>query len=190
MNKSKLIETSTFPLIFLGIFLSSAAYIPLLRVIIGLDSSISMSFSTTIVFLVAGYMASLAGLIAWSRKINAEPIINASNTNSFSSKKPHYLGLIFLIPIPFISCLFLIWFWRKDRLLYPGLDDIYRQTINFHLAIHLYLLLSFFLMPVVLGFFMIVLLFMTMCIATVFNIVKSSLDVKYPINIKILTNQT
>jgi uncharacterized Tic20 family protein len=140
-----------------------------------------------LVFLVGGYMAGLAGLISWFRTIAANPSLAENESNDYL-RKPHLLGLTFLIPIPFISCLFLGWFWRKDRHVSTTLENVYRETINFHLAIHLYLLVSFFLMPVVLGFLMVALLFLTLLISTLFNIAKAHHVAKYPINIKILTN--
>lgn len=190
MNKSTLIKHATIPLIILGIILSSCAYIPLLRVCLGVDESITIHFSTVLVYLIGGYMAGLAGLIAWLRTIPTRPNSNTPILNTIESTdylhKPHLLGLTFLIPIPFISFLLLGFFWKKDRHFSRNLDDAYRTTINFHLAIHLYFLVSFFLMPVVIGFLMIALLFATYLLATFYNIIKTNQTAKYPINIKIV----
>lgn len=187
MNKAKFFQKMTIPLIGLGVLLSSYAYIPVLRTLLGIDVFITMNFSTLLVALVGGYMAGLAGCISWLRGIAIKPVQYKKNSDQYL-RKPHLLGLSFLIPIPFVSCLLLGWFWQKDRQYSQQLDDTYRETANFHLSLHLYLLISFFLMPIFIGFVMIILLLTTYLCATFFHIFrtpKSGSVSRYPINIQI-----
>jgi len=160
----------TIPLIGLGILLSSYAYIPVLRAILGIDE-----------------FAALAGLITWYRTIAIKPINANKDSNQFL-RKPHLLGLSFLLPIPFLSCLILGWFWQKDRPFSIQLDETYREVSNFHLSLHLYLLVSFFLMPIFIGFLMFALLIITYLLATIYHVIrkpKYGAPRKYPINIQI-----
>ena len=190
MNKAKLIQKMSVPLIGLGVLLSSYAYIPAIRAVLGIDTFITMNFSTLLVFLIGGYMAALAGFITWFRNIAIKPVKHLEGNNQYK-RKPHLLGLSFLIPIPFVSCLLLGWFWQKDRHVSESLDETYRETANFHLSLHLYLLISFFLMPIVIGFLMLVLLLITYLIVTLFHILrtpKSGAISRYPINIQIAIN--
>lgn len=192
MNKAAFIVKMSFPLIGLGILLSSFAYIPVLRALIGIDETISISFSVTITTLVGGYMAALAGFITWFRLIAIKPVQYQQGSNS-SLRKPHLIGLSLLIPIPFISCLLLGWFWQKDRKFNPSLNETYRETANFHLSVHLYLLISFFLMPIVIGFVMLALLLITYFLTTIYHcLIKPKLDSisRYPINIQIAVKPT
>lgn len=189
MNKATFIYKMSFPLIGLGIFISSFAYIAVLRAALGIDESITMSFSTLVTTLVGGYMAALAGMITWVRLIAIKSVTYKQHSEQFL-RKPHLIGLSFLIPIPFLSCLLLGWFWQKDRQFSAALDETYRETANFHVSLHLYLLISFFLMPIVIGFVMIALLFATFILATLYHLIrspKSSAISRYPINIQIAT---
>jgi len=95
-----------------------------------------------------------------------------------------------LIPVPFLSCLLLGWFWQRERQQSRYLDEIYREVSNFHLSLHLYLLVSFFLMPIVIGFIMFALLMITSIVATLFHLCiqpKHKRIGHYPINIQIAT---
>lgn len=187
MNKTKLFQKITIPLIGLGILLSSYAYIPAIRAALGIDAFISMHFLTMILFLIAGYMAGLAGCINWIRTIAINPI-NYKNNSNEHLRKPHLLGLSFLVPIPFISCLLLGWFWKKDRQYSQQLDETYRETTNFHLSLHLYLLVSFFLTPLFIGAIIFVLILATYAASTLWHILrtpKSGVISRYPINIQI-----
>ena len=192
MNKAAFIFKMSFPLIGIGILLSSYAYIPVLRALIGIDESIIISFSVMITALVGGYMAALAGFITWFRLIAIKPVEYQPDLAP-SFRKPHLIGLSLLIPIPFISCLLLGWFWQKYRQLNPALDETYRETANFHLSLHLYLLISFFLMPIVIGFVMFALLLATHLLVTVYHLIikpKANIISRYPINIQIAVNST
>ncbi len=187
MNKATFIQKIAIPLIGLGILLSSFAYIPILRAGLGIDAFISKSFLTVLIYLIGGYMAGIAGLITWHRSIAIKPV-NYKKSSPEYLRKPHLLGLSFLIPIPFISCLLLGWFWQKDRQFSPQLDESYRETSNFHLSLHLYLLVSFFLMPLFIGFVMLALLVATYLTATIYHILRSptvETASHYPINIQI-----
>ena len=189
MKKSAFIHKMTWPLIGLGIVLSSFAYIPVIRAIFGIDETITIHFSTMLVFLVGGYMAALAGLMTWHRGIAIQSIEHGEIAQA-SLKKPHLIGLCFLIPVPFLSCLLLGWFWQKERQQSEYLDEIYREVSNFHLSLHLYLLVSFFLMPIVIGFIMFALLMITFIVATLFHLCiqpKHKSIARYPINIQIAT---
>lgn len=132
-------------------------------------------------------MAGLAGFITWHRTIAIQTIKHNDKSNEFL-RKPHLLGLSFLVPIPFFSCLMLGWFWQKDRRFSQQLDETYREVSNFHLSLHLYLLVSFFLMPIIIGFFMFALLILAFLCATFFHILRKprvSQISRYPINIQI-----
>ena len=187
MNKTALIYRMTWPLIALGILLCSFAYIPVLRALLEIDESITIRFSTMLVFLVGGYMAALAGFITWHRRIAIQPVQHQEQSQP-TRKKTHLIGLSFLIPIPFLSCLLLGWFWQKDRHRNLLLDEAYREVSNFHLSLHLYLLVSFFLMPIFIGFVMFALLLITFLLATLYHLLKSPSETnidRYPINIQI-----
>ena len=185
MNKTELIRKFTYPLIILGVFLASYAYAPILRFLIGLDTEIAMPFSTALIFLIAGYMAALAGLIAWAKEL-ARNNISHNNNQATLTIKPHLLGLSLMIPVPFISCILLLYLWNKDRQLSHGLDNHYRHTINFHLSLHLYFLLSFFLTPVAIGFLMLFALLAVYIAATLFRLIKAG-NGHYPLNIQIIS---
>jgi uncharacterized Tic20 family protein len=201
MTKNQLIQKATLPLVALGVLLASYAYIPILRFALGLDESISMAFSTTLVFLIGGYMAGLAGLIAWAKAIDSKIIkvpSSAQDKDMEESKnksndketkeyllKPHLLGLLLVLPTPFISCIALLIFWQKDRHKSEELDQHYRGTINFHLSLHLYFLLCFFLAPLGVGIMALLIFMLIFLLATLWHLFVTS-KVRYPANINII----
>jgi len=184
MNKNQFILRAAMPLVLLGIVLASTAYIPILRFSVGMDDSITMSFSTTLIFLIAGYMAGLAGLIAWAKAVDANKITH-KNSPALGTRKPHVLGLSLLIPIPFLSCVLLLAAWIKDRAKSTSLDAHFRHTINFHLTLHLYFLLCFFLAPLGIGFIAIFIFLILFLLATLWHLLKNN-SASYPANINII----
>lgn len=189
MNKTKLIETLSLPMLLLGIGLCSIPYIALIRVIIGIDKKMQLPFTTTLVLLIGGYMAALGSMIYLSRKSKKHiDYHQLDKNNNASLRKPHYLGLTMLIPFPFISFILIYSFWRREGVQTKRLDSEYRKSLNFQITIHLYWLLSFFLMPVVLGFFTFTIALLLHLVATFYVIISTKQDseANYPANIQII----
>lgn len=191
MKKAKLIDTLSIPMLILGIALCSAPYIALIRAAIGIDEKVQMSFSTTLIFLIGGYMAALSGMIYLSRKSQQKISTTDSETPRKSAlKKPHYLGLLMLIPLPFISFILVYLCWQREGQHSHRLDAEYRKSLNFQITIHLYWLLSFFLMAVFIGFIMFAMALLLHVLATLFMIMKTpssdTASINYPANIKII----
>jgi len=189
MKKAQLIHTLSFPMLLLGIGLCSIPYIALIRAAIGIDEKVQIPFFTTLVFLIGGYMAALGAMIYLSRR-SQQNILPSNNDKPSTSalKKPHYLGLLMLIPLPFISFILVYLFWRREGMQSHSLDTEYRKSLNFQITIHLYWLLSFFLMPIFIGFVMFAMGLLLHLLATLFVASKTQPNsvTNYPANIKII----
>lgn len=189
MKKAQLIHTLSFPMLLLGIGLCSIPYIALLRAAIGVDAEMQLHFSTTLMFLIGGYMAAIGAMIYLSR--NAQRAI-AQNDNdkpmTAALKKPHYLGLAIFIPVPFISFILVYLFWRKDGMQSLSVDTEYRKSLNFQITIHLYWLMSLFLMPIAIGLFTFIMALALHLFGTLFMITQTEpgSETNYPANIKVI----
>ena len=189
MKKAKLIHTLSFPMLLLGIGLCSLPYIALIRAAIGIDEKIQMPFTTTLIFLIGGYMAALGAMIYLSRSSQQNILPNTNNEPQISAlKKPHYLGLSMLIPLPFLSFILVYLFWRREGMQSQALDNEYRKSLSFQITIHLYWLLSFFLMPIFFGFITFMMALALHLFATLMVIAETQPDsvTNYPANIKII----
>ena len=189
MKKAQLIHTLSFPMLLLGIGLCSMPYIAIIRTAIGIDEKIQMPFTTTLIFLIGGYMAALGAMIYLARRSQQDIPLNDNDKPLNSAlKKPHYLGLSMLIPFPFISFILVYLFWRHEGMQSHAQDHEYRKSLNFQITIHLYWLLSFFLMPIVIGFLTFMMALILHFLATLVVIAKTKADAvtAYPASIKII----
>ena len=189
MKKAKMIHALSFPMLLIGIGLCSIPYIALIRAAIGIDETMQIHFTTTLMFLIGGYMAALGAMIYLSRRSQRNIPQNDSNKPLNSTlKKPHYLGLSMLIPLPFISFILVYLFWRREGMQSYDVDAEYRKSLSFQITIHLYWLLSFFLMPIVIGFFTFLMALVLHFLATLTVIAKTKLGstTNYPANIKVI----
>ena len=195
MKKAELIHTLSFPMLLLGIGLCSVPYIALIRAAIGIDETVRIAFTTTLIFLIGGYMAALGAMIYLSRHAQQRTTQNTDGKRQqvesvkiTALKKPHYLGLLMFTPIPFISFIAVYWFWCREGMNSHALDTEYRKSLNFQITIHLYWLLSFFLMPIFFGFITFAMALVLHFFATLYVISKTQLSsvTDYPANIKII----
>lgn len=145
-------------------------------------------------------MAAIGGMIYVARQTaaNRESLITqvAATTTTTSDPsishgtlaKPHWLGLTLLLPIPFISFFVLYFFWRKSPNHSAQVELEYKQAISFQITVHLYALLSFFLMFILIGLLLFVMVLALHFLATVYVAVKTQTgaNTQYWANIRIV----
>ncbi|MGH1543921.1 MAG: DUF4870 domain-containing protein [Arenicella sp.] len=189
MTKNALITKLAMPLFLLGLCLSSVAYIPLVRKLVGIDATIGMPFSTMLIWLIAGSMAAIAGMISLTRKRSLDHITykneNMDNTNIAI---PYVLGLALLLIIPFANFVAVYYGWLKNRNHSTTLDEEYRCSLNFQITVQLYFLMCLFLLPIGIGFLLLPLLILLHIVGTLFVVWRRLSGNKqgYPATIKII----
>jgi len=196
MSKNQFLNKAAYPIFLIGIFLCSFVYIPLIRSLLKFDTGFSVPFSSTLVFLIGGYMAGVGAMIFISRSYAEKSQLKSEKETSEthdkrSLKTPHWLGLSLYIPLPFLNFILLYHFWRKSRSnsqTSNSLEQEYRKALNFQITIYLFLLLSFFLVPIIIGILMIALSLALHLLSTLYVALTTSADSpkNYPINIKVI----
>lgn len=189
MNKGMLIQKLRIPLLALGVLLVATAYIPLIRRAVGKDAEFALAFSTTLLLLIAGFMAALAGVISLYRERANDAVSYQNSANSNSQYAlPHVLGLTLFIPIPFLNVLSLYTAWIIQRKQSQALDQEYRKSLNFQISVQLYWLLILFLMPIGIGFLLLFILILVHLFGTLYVLFKrlNGSAVDYPATIKLV----
>jgi len=176
--------------IFIGLamILMGIALFPILRVIIGVDPKFEIQFFTFIMFLVAGLMCGLTGMLLLARR---QPELSSYQTDDQDSKvaaQLHASGLLLFTGVPLLNFLVCYFLWVKHRHRSTYLDYQGREAICFQITIYLYLLLSLFMTIAFIGLFTTPLLLIFHLIATIVAVVmaKSKKAFRYPANITII----
>jgi len=174
--------------ITLAMLLMGMALLPVLRVIIGVDDSFQIQFLTFVMFLIAGIMCGLTGMLLLVRR---QPEINHYQTDEADYNKAcqfHYCGLLLFTGVPLLNFLLCYVLWVKNRYQSEFLDYQGREAICFQITIYLYLLLSLFMILAAVGLLTTPLLILFHLIATASAVVMTSRGkaFRYPANITII----
>jgi len=176
--------------VFIGLamILMGIALFPILRVIIGVDPKFEIQFFTFVMFLVAGLMCGLTGMLLLARR---QPELSNYQTEEQDHKTAaqlHGCGLLLFTCIPLLNFLVCYFLWVRNRHRSMYIDYQGREAICFQITIYLYLLLSLFMTIAIIGIFTTLLLLAFHLIATVVAIVmtKNNKAFRYPANITII----
>jgi uncharacterized Tic20 family protein len=169
------------------------AFLPILRVVAGLDQNFSVPFLTVVMAMIGGLMSGLTGMILLVRK---PPVIDWTNRErpdrpaNFTAiiRRMHAGGLLLYCGLPLANFFVCYWLWQKYRLLHPEFDVAGREAVNFQITIYLYLLLSLFMMFAAIGIFTTPMVLALHLIGTLFALVRApySAAFTYPANIPII----
>jgi uncharacterized Tic20 family protein len=178
----------------LGMIFMSIALVPVARVILGIDASIQISFTTLCMWMIAGLMSGLTGMILFVRREAAIPITPKQNQNagqsSTTSKKAklHACGLLLYSCIPFANFVAAYLLWSRYRTESAELDQAGKDVLNFQITIYLYLLLSLFLVFIAVGIISNFLILIFHLVTTIVGIIQASQGgtFKYPANIAVV----
>lgn len=182
----------------IALVLNGIALLPLLRVVVGVDSEISLPFSTTVMFFIGGLMSGLTAMILLVRrmpKLHA-PAVAAMEPNNATPRLEsrrqtiamHASGLLLYSGIPLLNFLVAYWLWGKVRHQSPALDALGQDVLNFQIAVYLYLLLSLFMVFALIGIVTTPLVLALHLLATLTAILFAFLgrSFSYPANIPII----
>lgn len=178
--------------LLLGMLFMSIALLPVARVIVGIDATIQIAFFTLCMWLIAGLMAGLTGMILFARR-EAAIAVNAKhaspNKNLASQKtKLHACGLLLYTCLPFANFIVAYLLWAKYRHHSPELEIAGKEVINFQITIYVYLLLSLFLVFIAVGILSNFLLLGLHLVLTLCGIAQSlqNKDFRYFANINVV----
>lgn len=174
--------------ITLAMFLMGIALFPVLRVALGIDTQFKMPFLTVIMFLTAGLMCGLTGMLLLVRRQPDLKHYLSDDLDHATATKIHATGFLIFSGIPLSNFLVCYYLWIKNRHRSAYLDYQGREAICFQIAIYLYLLLSLFMVFALIGIFAIPLLLLLHLIATLVAVIKVSKGTafRYPANITII----
>lgn len=172
----------------LAMLLMGIAFTPLVRVGLGIDSTVQMSFLTVVSLLIAGLMC---GLTAMLLLVKRQPTLNShigSDENRRSAAQLHATGLLLFTGIPLLNFLVCYYLWVTNRSKSAYLDYQGREAICFQITIYLYLLMCLFMAYVIVGVFAIPLLLLFHLLATIAAILTTLQGklFRYPANISII----
>ena len=176
--------------VFIGLamILMGIALFPIIRVIIGVDPDFEIQFFTFIMFLIAGLMCGLTGMLLLARR---QPNLSNYQTEEQDHKvavQLHASGLLIFTGVPLLNFLVCYFLWIKNRQKSAYIDYQGREAICFQITIYLFLLLSLFMTIAFIGLFTTPLLLIFHLIATVTAVImtKDNRAFRYPANITII----
>ena len=174
--------------ISLAMVLMGFALFPVLRVLLGIDSEFEMQFLTVVMFLIAGVMCGLTGMLLLVRKQPELLQYQTQGEDLMIAAKMHASGLLFFTGVPLLNFLVCYFLWIKNRHRSAYLDYQGREAICFQISFYLYALLSLFMVFAVIGIITTPLLFVFHFIVTTFAIVMACQGraFRYPANITII----
>lgn len=173
----------------------SIALIPVARVILGVDESIQIAFITLCMWLIAGLMAGLTGMILFVRREAAIPLSHTGAeqdkplANVGSAKTKLYAsGLLLYTCLPFANFVVGYLLWSRYRQQSQELDKVGKDYLNFQITVYLYLLLSLFLVFIAVGVISNFLILVFHFIVTSLSVAQANSDqaFRFPANISIV----
>ena len=174
--------------IALAMVLMGIALFPILRTIIGIDDKFEIQFFTFVMFLIAGLMCGLTGMLLLVRRqpelnnyLNQEP-------DHITAVKLHACGLLIYTGVPLLNFLVCYVLWVRHRQKSMYLDYQGREAICFQISLYLYLLLSFFMVFALIGLFTTPLFLIYHFVITIIAVImtKNNWAFRYPANITII----
>lgn len=174
--------------LLLAAVLIGTALLPILRVILGIDSEFGLAFNTVVMLLIGGLMSGLTAMILMLRR---QPIFEHRHATSAQDKtvliKIQGCGLLLYTGLPLANFLVGFWLWLRHRHQSAQIDAQGREMLNFQVTIYLFLLLSLFLVFIFIGIFTTQLILIFHLITTVVAIIAAlrNKDATFPANIKI-----
>jgi len=182
--------------IALAMILMGFALFPILRVLLGIDSSFGIQFFTFVMFIIAGLMCGLTGMLLLVRRQpeqieyqhqTKEPAVEVLEKQT--AAKMHAAGLLLFTGVPLLNFLVCYFLWINNRHKTQLIDYQGREAICFQITVYLYLLLCFFMSIAIIGIYVapLFLLFhlIVTCVATI--MASQGKPFRYPANITIIT---
>lgn len=180
------LRSSIFLLI--AAILIGTALLPILRVILGIDSEFGLAFNTVVMLLIGGLMSGLTAMILMLRR---QPVFNHQHLTSAQDKttliKIQACGLLLYTGLPLANFLVGFWLWLRNRHRSARIDSQGREMLNFQVTVYLYLLLSLFLVFIFIGIFTTQIILIFHLITTVIAIITSlrGKNASFPANINV-----
>ena len=179
------------PLIFMSIalILMGFAQYPLVRAALGIDDSIRLPMSTTVMLMIGGLMCGLSAMILLVKRQPKKLAYSGDEpTNSLTLVGMHASGLLIFSGIPFANFMLAYHLWLKHRHRSAVLDRAGIEVLNFQISIYLYLLLSLFMVIAALGLITTPLLLIFYAVCVVVAIIQSlrGKAFSYPANIPVI----
>lgn len=178
-------------MVFMGL-----ALVPVLRVIIGVGSAFGIQFFTFVMFLIAGLMCGLTGMLLLVRRQPDQIGYQGEGENSQEKQiekqiivKMHATGLLLFTGVPLFNFLVCYFLWVRNRHKTQLIDYQGREAICFQISVYLYLLLCLFMTIALIGVFITPLFLLFHLIATIVASVMAyqGRPFRYPANITIIS---
>ena len=175
--------------LILGLGLLATAYIPLMRVALGIDQQFSMSFLVTITVAIGGLMCALTAMILLVRRVQPAEIAAAGEFSANLAAAGHLSTLLIFTGVPLLNFIVCFALWRLRRHQSALLDFHIREALNFQIAMYLYMLMSLLMAYLLIGvFFIILLLLFQLCMALIAAITaKQGREFSYPASIAVIS---
>ncbi|RBP53600.1 DUF4870 domain-containing protein [Arenicella xantha] len=172
----------------LAILLMGFALTPLVRVALGIDDTIQMSFLTMVSILIGGLMCGLTAMLLLAKRQPELRTYFDDQADHVQAAKMHACGLLLFTGLPLANFLACYYLWVTSRSRSRYLDYQGREAICFQITIYLYLLMCLFMAYVIIGALAIPLLLIFSLLASL-TAVASTLrgkQFRYPANISII----
>lgn len=172
----------------LAMLLMGLALTPLVRVGLGIDSTVKMPFLTVVSLLIAGLMCGLTAMLLLVKRQPKLKNYLGDIKNRRSAAQLHASGLLLFTGIPLLNFLVCYYLWVSNRSKSAYLDYQGREAICFQVTIYLYLLMCLFMAYVIVGAFAIPLLLLFHLLATLAAVIITvrGKQFRYPANISII----
>lgn len=174
----------------ISLVLMGVAQLPLLRVAIGIDQTISIPFTTTVIIMIGGLMSGLTAMILLVRRANMHP--KATNAAQRDNLKTRLFiaasGFLLYSGIPLLNFLVVYWLWIRHRHECDTIDLWGRDVLNFQITLYLYLLLSLFMVFAIIGIMTTPIILLLHLICTILSILftLNGKSFHFPANIPII----
>jgi len=164
------------------------ALLPIVRVLIGVDSEFTTPFFYSLSFGIGGLMCGLTAMILMARR--QPPLVNYLNEEPCyaDAAKLHATGLLLFTGIPLLNFLACFYLWSQYRHRSEYLDYQGREALCFQISIYLYLMMCLFMVFAIIGLVAIPLVLIFHLFATITAILKSAKGqaFRYPANITVI----
>lgn len=183
--------------IALALVLMGFALFPVVRAVLGIDQEIQMQFLTVVMFLIAGLMCGLTGMLLLVRR---QPDISwtdsSANKIERDSQKQqnqaaalmHTSGLLIFTGIPLANFLVCYFLWLRKRHSSEYLDTHGREVLCQQITLYVYAMMCLFMSLLLIGVFGLLLLLAFHLIATLIAsyCAWAGKIFRYPANIAII----
>lgn len=176
----------------ISLILIGTALLPLLRVTIGIDSTINLPFTTVVMLFIGGLMSGLTAMILLVRRV-PQILVNSSELEPLNSARRqavalHATGLLLYTGIPLLNFFVAYFLWNRYRRKTARLHVVARDVLNFQITVYLYLLLSLFMVFAAIGVVTTPLILLLHLLATILAIILTTMgkSFNYPANIPII----